>query len=580
MIETTIKIRGMHCRSCELLIEDAFKEINGVKSVHANTKNKNVTVLSEDKLGESLIYNTVRNAGYDVGSDDIPFISKNISDYRDLVLAGIALVVLYLIARYFGIDRLVSQNNSRGSNLLVVFTVGITAGLSTCMAMVGGLILGVSARHAEKHPEATSIQKFRPHLFFNLGRVASYIILGGVIGQIGSVFRLGGSTLGYIMIMVGLVMLFLGVQLIEIFSKFSSGITLPKFVTKLFKIKHREQKEYSHINALIVGALTFFLPCGFTQAMQIYAISTGNFLSGALIMGVFALGTTPGLLGIGGLTSYIKKGYFSRLFFKFVGLLVIALSLFNISNGLNLTGLRAVFARPVIVNENDPNVKNEDGVQTVKMEQTTYGYNPNKFSITVGVPVKWVINSKDSFSCASSLVVPKLNIQKTLREGENIIEFTPDKVGRIMFSCFMGMYNGFFDVTESGGEATKEEETSADSNTYPNQPQGIKPNVGKSSPPPAPLSPSLQYFKAAYSISENIQPNIFNVKAGKPVRVEIEAKEDGVGCMSSVFIPGISNDIQIFEKGKTVVFEFTPSQRGKFPITCAMGVPFGDIVVS
>jgi sulfite exporter TauE/SafE len=46
------------------------------------------------------------------------------------------------------------------------------------------------------------------------------------------------------------------------------------------------------------GALTFFLPCGFTFAMQLYALSTGNFWMGMAVMAIFAIGTLPGLLSI------------------------------------------------------------------------------------------------------------------------------------------------------------------------------------------------------------------------------------------------------------------------------------------
>jgi len=44
------------------------------------------------------------------------------------------------------------------------------------------------------------------------------------------------------------------------------------------------------------------------------------------------------------------------------------------------------------------------------------------------------------------LIIPSLKIQKQLQPGENIIEFTPQKVGDLPFSCSMGMYTGVFHV--------------------------------------------------------------------------------------------------------------------------------------
>jgi len=179
----------------------------------------------------------------------------------------------------------------------------------------------------------------------------------------------------------------------------------------------------------LLGGLTFFLPCGFTQAMQLYAISSGSVLTGALTMGVFALGTAPGLLGIGGLTSVIK-GAFAKPFFKFVGLMVIGLSLFNISNGMNLTGLSlptfASASAKSIDKISDPNVVLVNGKQVVKMTQRFNGYSPRSFTIQKGIPVKWIVTSTDVNTCASSIYSSQLNIRKSLKLGENIIEFAKE----------------------------------------------------------------------------------------------------------------------------------------------------------
>jgi sulfite exporter TauE/SafE len=54
-------------------------------------------------------------------------------------------------------------------------------------------------------------------------------------------------------------------------------------------------------------------------------------MQGAIIMSLFALGTAPGLLSIGGLSSSLK-GSKAKLFFAAAGLAVIFLGIFNISN--------------------------------------------------------------------------------------------------------------------------------------------------------------------------------------------------------------------------------------------------------
>ena len=186
--------------------------------------------------------------------------------------------------------------------------------------------------------------------------------------------------------------------------------------------------------------------------MQVISIIKGSIFYGAAVMGLFALGTVPGLLAVGGLVSTVK-GAFSRKFFKFSGLVVLLFALFNISNGFGLTGFNLAYSKTENVNLNDPNVILENGVQVVRMKETGSGYSPNSFTIKLGIPVKWVIDAEAPYSCASTLIMPKYNIRKNLVQGENIIEFTPTATGRIPFSCSMGMYTGVFNVVDKNGKA-------------------------------------------------------------------------------------------------------------------------------
>lgn len=611
MKKTTIDIAGMHCRSCEILIEDKLTEIPHVERTVVNYKKGTAEIhYDEKKPNMHDVELAIKEAGYAVRQNDEiegdrPLLSKNPQDYKDLVMAGIVLVGLYVILKNFGLTTInIGASTSNPSSLPVIFLVGLTAGLSTCMALVGGLILGISARHAELHPEATSMQKFRPHLFFNAGRIASYTLLGGALGSLGSFFQLSGGTMGILMIAVGIVMLMLGMKLIGIFPRMENGgLMLPKGISRFLGIKTQHTKEYSHRGSIITGALTFFLPCGFTQAMQLYAISTGSFTQGALIMGIFALGTAPGLLSVGGLTSIIK-GVFAQRFFKFSGILVIFLALFNISNGYNLTGwqfgLGSSAQSTVSTVPDDPNVKLENGVQVINMTESQSGYSPNKFTIKKDVPVKWVVNATAPYSCASSLVVSKLNIRKSLIAGENSIEFTPTEIGSIPFSCSMGMYTGVFTVVDGNGKTVSTNgnsvsvSTPASSGSCGGAGGGGCGGCGGSGKPVVPTTGTVQTAPSAntttavaneqvinttYTYSSDIQPNTFKVKVGQPVRFIVDVKEDGAGCMSTIMIPGLYSQPQLLQKGSKLEMTFTPSKTGVFNITCGMGVPRGTLTV-
>jgi len=449
----TLHIRGMHCRSCELLLEDSIGSVPGIKRVRTNFK-KGIAEFHYEGTppNKRELEAAVIAAGYSLGmgeEEKKQFFSRNFEDYVELTAAVALLFIIYIVLDTLGILNLNFSPNTT-SGLIGVLIVGLTAGVSTCMALVGGLVLGISSRHADLHPEATAVQKFRPHVFFNIGRLVPYALLGGVIGLLGSALKISSSVIGMLTLVLGFVMLFLGLKLIDIFPRLHNAtISLPKGVSRMLGLT-TEVKEYSHRGAFLTGALTFFVPCGFTQAMQLYAVSTGSFTQGALIMGMFALGTLPGLVGIGGLTSVVK-GAFARYFFKFAGVIVILLALFNISSGYNLTGWNFA-SLGKFYEESAGNAgavaRMENGKQIVEMTQVANGYNPRQLTVKKGIPVVWKIKSTTQYTCAAYISMPAASISQPLKLGENIIEFTPTKTGTMKFTCSMGMYSGTFTVVE------------------------------------------------------------------------------------------------------------------------------------
>lgn len=606
----TISIKGMHCTSCEILIEGELKKIPEIEKANIDHHRGVAEIYySKQKPNPDEINNAIRQAGYESGQDEVKsWMSRDLDVYKDLGIAAFFLICGYVILKTFGLINFNIGSPSSPQELGAVLLIGLTAGVSTCLALVGSMVLGLSANHASQHPEATSWQKFRPHLFFNAGRILSYFVLGGILGVVGSLIQLNNIAQGILMVLVGLVMLLTGLKLVGIFPILDSvTFTLPKKLSEFLGVNKGHNQEYSHSNSFWLGAVTFFLPCGFTQAMQLLAITAGSFWAGSMVMGVFALGTTAGLLAVGGITSLVT-GTFARRFFKFAGLVVIILSLFNISNGINLTGWKTAFGQTVAnVDISDPNVTLVDGVQEVRMTEGYGGYSPNKFTIQKNVPVKWIIDAEAPGSCAASLIVPDLKIQKILRAGENVIEFTPTEVGRLQFSCVMGMYTGVFNVVDGTGGSSNNTSVTGDdgSNSTGNTLASGSCNMGgggcgcgggsklsltdsvasddgklaNTEESDINLVNDVQVIKTVYTRKQDIYPNNFTIQANKPVRLEIDAEESGSGCMSSIMIPGLFDQAKYLKKGEKIVMEFTPTKTGTYQITCAMGVPRGQVVV-
>lgn len=439
MEKIIIPITGMHCKACEIAVEDNLNQVKGVKRVEVSQVMGRAKIwFDTHRLNHGAICSAVENAGYKVGQQsEKNWFSRNTNDYLRLVYAGIILMLLFLLASFFGISEVATKVSQQ--SIAAAVLVGLVAGVSSCMALIGGLVLALSARHAEVHPEATAMQKFRPYLFFNLGRVMGFALFGGLIGLVGGVLQPSIRTLAIFTIGVGLVMILLGLKLVDVFPVLQRvNITLPKFVSRLLGVKS-EQKEYNHRSAFIGGALTFFLPCGFTQVMQLYAISTGSFVQGALIMSLFAIGTAPGLLGVGGLTAAFN-GAKARQFFATAGLAVILLGWYNISN-----------ASRIVFPSND--TVEYKATSDAQLLESTFrlrsDINPRNFTVKAGLPVKFVVDAKeDGQGCMSTIMIPGLFSKPLfLAGGEKIVmEFTPSKKGDYPITCAMGVKRGVLRV--------------------------------------------------------------------------------------------------------------------------------------
>ena len=322
----------MHCSACVLLTESELKELPKIKSVKSSLQNTSVEIEGDfgDKTGEKIaeeLTSILKPHGYSLSVLKQKIV-KNYSDFKIAIPIALLFIAIFIILQKIGLVNLVNASKvTYGTS----FVIGIIASLSTCMAVVGGLVLSMSATFAREG------DKIRPQILFHGGRIISFFIFGGIIGALGSVFTLNtGATFG-LGLFVGIVMLIMGINLLDLFDFTKNAqISMPKFISKralgISKLNHT-------LTPLLIGIATFFLPCGFTQSMQIYTLSTGSFLSGALTMFTFALGTLPVLLLVSFSSFSIKDSKKSGIFFKTAGIIVILFAIINILNSLVVIGL-------------------------------------------------------------------------------------------------------------------------------------------------------------------------------------------------------------------------------------------------
>ena len=331
-IKYKFHVHGMHCNACILMTESELGDLPNITYVRSSLKTHSVEVVGNfgDKTPEEIAEELtvpLKPHGYTVSVEKQQHVA-NWEDFKIAVPVAVAFAVLFVVLQKTGLVNLV---NAGTVTYGTAFVIGIIASLSTCMAVVGGLLLSMSATFAKEG------DKVKPQLMFHGGRLVSFFVLGGVIGAVGSAFTLSTSAAFTLSVIIGIVMLILGINLLDVFHWAKKlQPSMPKFIAKY---AHGVSKFNHTLTPMLVGVATFFLPCGFTQSMQLYTLTTGSFLNGGLTMLSFALGTLP-VLGLLSFSSFsITNSSKSGIFFKTAGLVVIMFALFNLANSLVVIGV-------------------------------------------------------------------------------------------------------------------------------------------------------------------------------------------------------------------------------------------------
>ena len=325
----TLHVSGTHCPSCKVLIEDVLSEQPGVSRVDVNLAKQIVTIEGDISDDPEMI-----SARYSLPLAPLKYVLTTEKQYVDkehtATLFALPIGVIILILFYF-LQRsgLMNLGFEGGITPWTALMIGVVASLSTCLAVVGGLVLSLSAKISQE------VSTMRPFLFFHIGRMAGFAVLGGILGIIGETLSISPSVTTVLGIIAASVMVILGINLLDVFhftNRFQ--LVLPrKMFDRLTKI------ESGFFAPLIVGIGTFFLPCGFTQSMQITALSSGSFATGMMIMGMFALGTLPMLALLSFGSFRFAHTRYASLFFKTAGVVVIGFGVFSLSASLASLGI-------------------------------------------------------------------------------------------------------------------------------------------------------------------------------------------------------------------------------------------------
>ena len=428
-----IKIEGMMCNHCYETISKIIQKDFNVKKV--KIKRDIATIWYEKEINIENIIEEINKKGYitkkEYVSEDKSKIDNNINLLEFILITCCIILIMLVLNEIFGFNIFnMIPTIDTNIQLGMLFVTGLFTSIH-CISMCGAINLYASASK-----EDSKIKRLKNPLLYNIGRLVSYTILGGIIGGIGKAFSINYVVQNIIILIASIFMLIMSLSMLGI-------ITLSgklKNCKRFSKIKTK--------NPLIIGILNGFMPCGPLQAMQIYALSTASIFYGAISMFLFCLGTIPLMLFFGSFIN-LCKGKAKVIINKIASVLILILSMLMLNRALVGFGidLNSIFSKT----EDAQYVKaiQEDGYQYIEFD-LDYG-NYQDIIVQKDIPVKIIINVDKKYltGCNNEIIIKDFKIDQKLDIGTNEIEFTPQEEGEYIYSCWMNMIKNKIKVIDN-----------------------------------------------------------------------------------------------------------------------------------
>lgn len=456
--KTEVKIKGLTTQNEEIIVIKLLMQIDGVLKVYAHHKNGKTEIYASRVISVSELQQAFEGYTFQVFEWRNKEITDAKTDNRSSsskdFLKFIPILIIAAGAYWFSKNpNLISQIQKVASpNLWVIFLTGLTVGGLTCLAVQGGLLASVITSREEEGSLGRGTAKHAMYAtgVFLITKYIAYVVLGFILGAFGGALNIGGRVQTIMQLVAGVYMIAVALNLLNIHPIFRYAIIQPpRFLTRLVRNQSKSKDIFA---PALLGAMTIFIPCGTTIAMEALAISSANALVGASIMAVFILGTMPLFFGIGAVTSIMGETFKAK-FLKLAAVAVIYLGVTSINGSLTALGSPLTLQSfadnfpKLTIGNNSASQSGQLSSQNAEIDVTSRGYTPNYLKVKKGQEVTLTLKSRDAYSCASAFRIPALGVSINLKANDTqTIKFTLDKVGRITFACSMGMYRGVIEV--------------------------------------------------------------------------------------------------------------------------------------
>ena len=206
---------------------------------------------------------------------------------------------------------------------LAAFFVGL-AGSVHCLGMCGGIMSAFTFANA---PESN---KQLMSWAYNVGRICTYTVLGGIVGEIGNIGSVRLAIDKDILNTLSLIfMLLLALYISDIWKVLNHleklGNIFWRYIRPLSQLLIPIKSPFS---ALVYGMLWGFLPCGLIYSALTWSLASGDFVEGALMMLSFGIGTLPSLLIVSLGWYTIAPILQSQLFRKIIALFIVLIAIY------------------------------------------------------------------------------------------------------------------------------------------------------------------------------------------------------------------------------------------------------------
>ncbi|MBP1921354.1 sulfite exporter TauE/SafE [Halorubrum alkaliphilum] len=261
-----------------------------------------------------------------------------------------------------------------GTDVLLFLAIGLLGG-AHCIGMCGPLVTAYSARMnggvtdtggsgstagsrtdggtgAAAGTDSTDRRRsghlttyeVRQHALFNLGRTASYTLIGALLGAIGGVVLVGAATLtgaagtvrGVVGLGVGAAVILVGIR--YVLGGATGGVHLPGLQRITGWLTGHVDRLANGPGIVGLGAVHGLLPCPILYPAYLYAFASGSAVSGGIALAALGVGTMPAVFLYGTLIERVDAVHRRRVH-RLLGVAFVVLGYVLFAHGLMAVGI-------------------------------------------------------------------------------------------------------------------------------------------------------------------------------------------------------------------------------------------------